>query len=114
MSAGMISANMVAGQPFTIEVELKEDDNSPTVLTGYTVAAQLNAEIPHGEMIQRWENNDPAFTKTNGLVKLTINSATTNSYTFKLGFIDILLESSTLPGMRTPKIRIALEQGETK
>lgn len=110
----MLKKTMKGGQPFTVDVFVTGPDGSPYDLTGYTAIAQLNSGTPLGCEVQQWVSPTPEITILPGQVTLLIDGAATITYTFPVGFLQILLTHPTLPWVESDKIQIALEQSSVQ
>lgn len=106
---------VVCGEPLEIEFEIVENE-SPVNITGYEAKIQLCKERLRGEVLATFADGDPAITRSNagGKVVLKVLPSVTNSFNFKVGFMDLWLHNPTTgDGIRSDLVQLSLKRGVT-
>lgn len=111
----MIKSEMTGGEPFTADFWVYGDDDNFLPLTNYTAKVQLRTLPKSGELIAEWLESDVEVLVELGHVQVLIRPAETSTFTFPVGFMDLLLIHDTDPtkGLRSDCIQIALNPGVT-
>ncbi len=106
---------VVCGEPLEIEFEIIENE-SPFNITSYEARIQLRKDKLRGEVLATFVDGDSSIIRNNagGKVVLKVSPTVTNSFTFKVAFMDLWLHNTVSgDGIRSDPVQLNLKRGVT-
>jgi len=106
---------MVAGEPFEVKFTVLAGGVPDPAFAGFTAKIQLRKNNAQGELIGEWDDTSAEITRDDveAVITLKIPALVTNSFSFNLGFMDLLMLDDA-DGRRSAKLKIKLDRGVTR
>jgi hypothetical protein len=115
MAEEIIEEVITCGEPFVIEFKFEEND-TPFPIGNLSAKIQLRTDRSRGAILKTWLDGALEIVRDDGAGKLTLTipPSTTDSFSFKVGFIDCLLwDASDVEGIRSDALQVTLKRGVT-
>lgn len=110
----MINADLVPGEPFELEFIIKDENDQPRDITGYTAYLQMRAGNKAGELVGDYSSSGAELSvdAQAGSVKLILEASVTREADYQRAFADLLLINGP-DGIRSDAIEINVVRGIT-